>query len=357
MIKKNLITPFNSTEKDIFENKKNNVIYIADFSSGEGKYLSVVDSMEHGDLEINISPKIQLRITYIAKKDKIAGVEISKLYNAIVEKIHFSTMAFERILQLLKIFSKIDLKSITSRTLQLDKTIIQDKEKLENLLNLVATDPTGKDKLIEIVKNFKLIKKGDIDDLVERQKAVKCFDTILNSEKEFKKLKEQLEIGKDEEVWQRFFQKHDWILGSDYVEILDQRNIDEQNITDYLLESYDGFVDIIELKLHSASFWTKELNPSATLIKAIMQCIKYISETEKKIDSKKFNDKLGDSSVVKPKITLIYGRSNKWDDTERENYRILNSSFHNISVLTFDHVLERAKRIVGISEANKDNKS
>jgi hypothetical protein len=33
-----------------------------------------------------------------------------------------------------------------------------------------------------------------------------------------------------------------------------------------------------------------------------------------------------------------------------EAYRILNASFHNLTVLTYDHVLARAQRISGIGE-------
>nr|WP_252509275.1 hypothetical protein [Acinetobacter colistiniresistens] len=43
----------------------------------------------------------------------------------------------------------------------------------------------------------------------------------------------------------------------------------------------------------------------------------------------------------------MYGRSNDWNKDQIKAFRILNSSYHNLSVITFDHVLERAKRILG----------
>ena len=31
-----------------------------------------------------------------------------------------------------------------------------------------------------------------------------------------------------------------------------------------------------------------------------------------------------------------------------ESYRILNSSYHNLTILTYDHVLQRARKICGL---------
>jgi hypothetical protein len=54
--------------------------------------------------------------------------------------------------------------------------------------------------------------------------------------------------------------------------------------------------------------------------------------------------------TIKPRCTLIFGRSNEWNERQREAYRILNSNYHNLVIMTYDHVLERAKRMVGVSE-------
>lgn len=345
---------FSTTEKDILENKKVGRIYVADFPKETGKYISVSEYEDYTgqDLDLKISSKINLRITYITNEDKITGVEISKLYKGKLDRINLTTLSFNRIMQLLYIFSTLDIKSVANKSLILDKSIVGDSDQLMNFLELVVKDPIGREKISEVVKNYDLIKKGDIDDLVDRKSAVELFEKILNSEAEFNKYKLEIGVKKNEQVWEDFFKQNDWILGSEYVEILDQRNIDEDDITDYLLKSFDGFVDIIELKLHTAPFWTTEMNPTAELTSATMQCIKYIFEIEKKLDSIEFKEKLQSASLVKPKITLIYGRSKDWSLTEKEMYRVLNSSYNNISILTFDYVLERAKRIAGVELIN-----
>lgn len=352
-----LFNNFKSSEADILNNKKIGVVYVNDFPQGDGKYISITEhsGKDSPDVDFQISSRIHLRITYIVSSEKITGVEFSKVNGDKVEKINFTTLDFERIIQLLSLFSEMDLKSVINKSVVLDQSIIGDSNKLVNFLQLVASDPQGKGKIAEVAKNYNLLKLGDIDDIVNRKEAVLLFEKILNNDVEFENYKTELNIGKNEEVWQRFFSQNFWILGSDFVEILDERRIDVDNITDYLLKSFDGFVDIIELKLPSAPVWTSECIPRSELTSALMQCSRYILQTERKIDSVEFQKKIKNIPIIKPRITLIYGRSNDWTDEQKESYRVLNSSYHNLNIITYDHLLERAKRLVGIVSVEENN--
>lgn len=154
--------------------------------------------------------------------------------------------------------------------------------------------------------------------------------------------------------WQKWFKKNSWVLGSEYVRILDDRSIDTKNITDFLMEAYDGFLDIIEIKRPEGemTFWANKLDhgnyvPSTYLIKAVTQASSYIFEVEREANSLKFLERVGGVRTVKPRCILIFGRSNDWTEKQIEAFRILNSSYHNLTIMTYDHVLERAKRIVG----------
>lgn len=350
---------FKTSEAEILRNKKTGVIYVADFLEEKGKYISIAEYEGGGapDVDIKISPKIHLRITYLTSSEKICGVEVAKDDGKKIEKIHFSTLGFERILQLLHLFSELDFKSIANKTVVLEESIIGDSVEVTRFLNLIASDPQGRKKLGEVAKNYGLIEVGDIDNIVQRKEAVMLFEKILNCEKEFSKFKAEIGTKKDEEVWQRFFTKNSWILGSDFVEILDERRIDVENIVDYLLRSFDGFVDIVELKLPTAPFWTKENIPKSELTSASMQCNRYILQVEKEMDSKEFAKRIKDTPIVKPRITLIYGRSESWSAVQKELYRVLNSSYTNLSIITYDHLLERAKRLIGISKTEGGNES
>lgn len=352
------LNPFKPTEADIINNKKAGMVYVADFPNNSGKYISITEyGTPNIDADIKISPRISLRLTYLQNEDagRISGVEVAKVNGDNIEKINFSTLDFERILQLLRVFSELDLKSVANRSILLEKSIIGDAQATQSFLNLIAADPLGQSKITEIAKNLGLIDVGDIDYVVQRKNAVLQFEKLLDDDIVFNKYKEMLGVGKYEDVWQKFFEANSWILGSDFVEVLGERVIDEENKTDIPVRDYDGFVNIIELKLPGASFWTAENVPTADLTKAIMQCARYITEMERRMNDKKKTDALG-ADILKPRITLIYGRSNCWEKEQKEQFKILNSSFHDIAILSYDHVLERAKKIIG-EPINKEQKT
>lgn len=167
------------------------------------------------------------------------------------------------------------------------------------------------------------------------------------------KFEAMLSEDKLEQKWQDWFIENSWVLGSEYVRILEDSAIDTENIADFLVEAYDGFLDIIEIKRPEGGlrFWSQSLDhdnnvPSTDLTKAITQASQYIYEVETEANSVKFQERIGNIRAVKPRCVLIFGRSNDWDKKQHRSYRILNSNFHNLSILTYDHVLKRAKSII-----------
>lgn len=158
-----------------------------------------------------------------------------------------------------------------------------------------------------------------------------------------------------ESPWQAWFQRNSWVLGSQFVRVLDERHVDTQHISDFLMQAYDGFLDVVEIKRPQGGlrFWSPSLDhgnhvPSTELTKAVTQASRYIYEVEREANSVKFLQRVGGVRTVKPRCILIFGRSNDWSATQSEAYRILNASYHNLTVLTYDHVLERARRISGV---------
>lgn len=170
-----------------------------------------------------------------------------------------------------------------------------------------------------------------------------------------RKFEQMLSKNLTESPWQEWFQNNSWVLGSQFVRVLDERHIDTQHISDFLMEAYDGFLDIVEIKRPEGGleFWASNLDrgnyvPSQQLTKAITQASRYIYEVEREANSVKFLDRVDGVKTVKPRCILIFGRSTDWDQKRIESYRILNSSYHNLTILTYDHVLQRARKISGL---------
>ena len=202
-----------------------------------------------------------------------------------------------------------------------------------------------KKKLIQFILSHNVIPEDLAAGLQQanRIRAIKQFEKMLMEDRK-------------ETPWQTWFKENSWVLGSEFVRLLDERYIDVQHISDFLMEAYDGFLDIVEIKRPEGAhrFWATTLDhgnfvPSADLTKAITQASKYIYDVEREANSIKFLERVGHVKTVKPRCILIFGRSNDWKSEQVEAYRIMNAAYHNLTVMTYDHVLDRARRIVGVN--------
>lgn len=208
-------------------------------------------------------------------------------------------------------------------------------------LRAVLNDP-DKQKVLSLIADLDLVPEDVVHGLESRNrlKAVETFARMIDDSSR-------------EHDWQVWFTRNSWVLGSEFVRILEDRRIDAENVADFLMQAYDGFVDVIEIKKPAPGlpFWRDRSSdahpvPSSKLVEAITQSARYIHEIERRVNDLRFFKKHGEVKAVKPRCVLIYGRSDDWGDEQREAYRILNSSYHNLTILTYDHVLARAKRIL-----------
>ncbi len=251
-----------------------------------------------------------------------------------------------------------------------------DNDELNSLISYISDNYTpvnlGSGKYIcvseddeELIKKFKelveknsdtaelLIEKGILSD------NVFVAATSIKKKDALSEFEEKLEEDLAESYWQNWFATNKWVLGSDFAQIIDERKIDTENIADYIMRAFDGFVDLVEIKKpNGMPFWasTKDHDnyvPSSDLVKAITQCLNYIHAIEQEANSVKFITRTK-SKVIKPRCILIFGRSNDWNDEQREAYRILNAAYNQISILTYDHLLLRAKNVLGLVD-NTEN--
>lgn len=175
---------------------------------------------------------------------------------------------------------------------------------------------------------------------------------------------------KSEHYWKDFLKRNQWVFGASYVNIIDEQRIDIHHETDLPFEIEDGFMDIVEIKRPDSPFWAqhprskenylyrgKFLIPHLYLQGAISQLSKYIFQAEKKVSDVDYIVDHGGVAPIKPRGLIVHGRSFGWRNGEKESFRLLNDGLHNIQIITFDHLLARAKRILKVMEieAESDN--
>ena len=297
-------------------------------------------------------PEASVKGQFIFQKKKKLGAwkdynifPLSKLKDGEWVKLELKSVEIKKLLDYLPVLKKLFKKHgipfgeshfhITDQNI---KSVILQLSKLSNK-NLVIQelDKLNFDDFKNLSKNLSLALQ-----LRKRKEAINQFEA-------------NLEANFNESLWQNWFKENSWVLGTEFIEILDDRVIDTKNISDYLIKAYDGFLDIVEIKKpgENFSFWTKSTDhenfiPSSDLIKAITQTTKYIYELEREANSLKFQERIENVKIIKPRGILIFGRSHNWVKRQHEDYRILNSSYHNLTIMTYDHVLKRAKRILNI---------
>lgn len=163
-----------------------------------------------------------------------------------------------------------------------------------------------------------------------------------------------------ESYWQDWFTRQKWILGSEYLKIIIERDIDTKHIADYLMKTVDGFLDVVEIKKSDIKFWTNKDShgnycPTAEVTSAIMQCLNYLHLIEIQANNISFSKRVENATVIRPQCLLVIGRSNNWDDEQRNALRILNSAYNQINIITYDQLLDRAKNLIGIEDVVEIN--
>lgn len=176
----------------------------------------------------------------------------------------------------------------------------------------------------------------------ERNNAVQEFERSLGKEQ-------------TESFWQNWFAKNKWVLGSEYLNILPERDIDAHDIADYLMRSIDGFLDVVEIKRPELPMWAGpdshgNYYPSSQLTAAISQCLNYLYRIELQSNSVEFMERVAGTKTVKPQCMLVYGRSDGWGEDKLKALRILNAAYHQLHIITYDQLLIRAKQLLGLPD-------
>ena len=182
---------------------------------------------------------------------------------------------------------------------------------------------------------------------------------------EITEFKENIDSDKNEYYWKAFLKRNKWMFGSAYVSIIDEERIDIHHETDLPFEVEGGYMDIVEIKKPNFPFWVQNKGGGNYLYRgkflishleiqgAISQLSKYILQAEKKVDSSAYIKDHSGIVPLKPRGLIVHGRSNDWQTSEWETFRLLNDRLHNIQIISFDILLERATRILQIMEAEQ----
>lgn len=153
--------------------------------------------------------------------------------------------------------------------------------------------------------------------------------------------------GKPETVFQRWVEQNLWAFGLDHGRRIDGHSVGIDSEADVIVETVDGYLDLVELKLPSANLLLYDKShdcyyPSADLSKALGQCVEYLGALEN--HRHQLQDKYS-TRIVAPRVRLIAGRTAQCVQKELDALRRFNGELGAITVSSYDNLLSDARAV------------
>jgi NADH dehydrogenase/NADH:ubiquinone oxidoreductase subunit G len=183
----------------------------------------------------------------------------------------------------------------------------------------------------------------NLSQLLELEETTTITDTV----KEHANLTEYV-AGQSEKIFQNWIEKNIWTLGIDYIKKHPARQIGINSESDLIMETTDGFIDLIELKRPKFELFAfdeshKSFYPSKELAKVIGQCMQYLKILD---DYKLVLEKQHKFKLLRPRIKIIVGRTSKFNDEQFGALRMLNSNLNHIQIISYDYLLLCGENII-----------
>ena len=215
---------------------------------------------------------------------------------------------------------------------------------LESLSNIEIENLHGayhhKHVITELKKLDQLLQLEEKGNVVEEVK--KILDLAMYS------------AGQAEKIFQIWVESNLWVFGVDYIKKHDARKIALFSEGDLLMESADGYLDLIELKRPRYELLKFDSShncyyPHPDLSQVIGQSLFYLQ----KLAEYKLNlEKEYKIKVIMPRIKIIAGRNNRFNEDQKDCIRMLNTSLHSIKILTYDDLLSCGHLLLKSYEEN-----
>lgn len=236
-------------------------------------------------------------------------------------------------------------KDLYSRTDS--KVVILDQEEADLFKQI---QPDNIELVTKILKSFQGEEARNLLLSVQESTLKNLFASVkhVKNKKALIKLEQLIKDTVNEAAFQEWINDNTWVFGTEYIKKFDTRTIGIHSQADFIVESLDGFTDLIELKKPDVKLFENDLShscyyPSKDLAQVLGQAIHYIKIMEDHRSVLKEGD---DLEVLKPRIKVVIGRSSTLNFEEKKTLRLLNSTLHGIEIITYDEILTRAKKII-----------
>lgn len=222
----------------------------------------------------------------------------------------------------------------------------------EDGINKIQTTNNNFDRILTNDEFLKIVEKN-----------IDCIDDyymLIDIKKKRQAIVELEEIVKgkhgNEVSIQKFLKRNLWLFGNEYTTFVEEEKINSKNILDGIPKTFENFIDVIEVKLPEVELFHYDQHhnnyySSSDLTRAIAQTQNYIFELENMTSNNEYQEN-NNCKIIKPRGIILIGTKKDLNEKETEYLRILNSSYHNLYIITYQQLLEKAKNILSLSQKN-----
>lgn len=158
--------------------------------------------------------------------------------------------------------------------------------------------------------------------------------------------------GQPEKIFQNWIENNLWVFGIDYIKKHDERKIALFSEGDLLMETVDGFLDLIELKRPKHELLKFDNShkchyPHPDLSVVIGQSLFYLQKLSeyKLIIQHEYKVK-----IIMPRIKIIVGRNTNFIDEQKDCIRMLNTNLNSIQIITYDDLVTFGQLLLKANE-------
>lgn len=174
------------------------------------------------------------------------------------------------------------------------------------------------------------------------------YDRLADARDAANEFEELLATAGETEI-QAFLELHPWLLGLDYVQVRPRQPI-PRGAVDFLLERFDGFHDLLELKSPDDLVFevqSKMAIPSPSAYRLSRPLSLALAQVHAYKDALRFEDVVeklyGLPHSREPRSVILLGRASDLSEPEERLLRELNRSLHRVEVVPFDVLAQRGR--------------
>lgn len=329
-------TPFHL---EIFKNE-NNRLFI--------NYSGIKNGIANEDLKFNIYATNNSGIPIFTEQLSLA--EIRELYNhlnaisVIKEGTKTSAKFIETTDEINLLVQKLEVTDLETISIFLRK--FSSNDKIKGLLN--SLDKIEIENLYGAFHHKYMVEEvNHLEKLIELE--INGNITIdIDNEPCLLKYK----AGQAEKIFQNWIENNLWIFGIEYIKQHEARKIALFSEGDLLMESVDGFLDLIELKRpkHTILKYDNSHNchyPHNDLSIVLGQSLFYLQKlSEYKLNlENEYNTK-----VLMPRIKIIIGITDTFDKDQLHCLRMVNSGLNSIQIISYSDLVKFGKLLISVYE-------